>query len=296
MSIDRDKIVAQHHKAYRPDHAYLTVTGDFDSKAMLARLRMLFGAWEKSGETLPPLPAVKATPRPGIYVVDRDLEQSNIVLAHWGVDRTNPDRFAIDLMNDILGGGSFSSRVTERVRSDEGLAYSAGTSYGTSDREIGLFRASVQTKTESTVKAVGLLLDEIDKMRKGAVSDNEFDTVREAILYSYVFRFDDAEQNVGRLMGLEIDGLPADWFEKEFAGYQAVTKEDVEKAARKYLHPDQLTIFIVGKLDAFRTELAELGEIHEIQLEEFEMPRGAFGPDREGGGPPGRGGRRGEGD
>ncbi|MFO0983852.1 MAG: pitrilysin family protein [Planctomycetota bacterium] len=270
--ITRDSLVAFHKRFFVPDHAYLAVVGALKRDRMLAKVKELFGDWPKSGETLPPLPTAKATPRPGVYVVDRDINQSNLAIVHWGTNRDNPDRFAINLMNSVLGGSSFSSRITERVRSDEGLAYSAGSQYATGDREIGLFRASVQTKTETTVRAVNCILDEINKMRTSTISDNEFKTAKEALLYSYVFRFDDPAENVMQLLRLEVDGLPADYYEKEFRGYQAVTKADMERAAKNYLRPNELTIFVVGKLDSFRNELQAVGKINEVALTEFDFP------------------------
>jgi predicted Zn-dependent peptidase len=272
QKMTRDGLVAFHKRAFSPDRAYLAVVGDFKYDELMAKLNSLFGGWKKNGESLPPLPTAKTVAKPGIYVVDRDLNQSNIAMVHWGVNRDNPDRFAIGLMNAVLGGGSFSSRITERVRSDEGLAYSAGSQFQSGEREVGFFRASVQTKTETTVRAVQCIADEVRKMQGGKISDNEFKTAKESLLYSYVFRFDDPSENVIQLMRLEIDGLPPDYYEREFKGYQAVTRADMERAAANYLRPNDLTIFIVGKLGQFKSELAKMGEIHQIELTEFDLP------------------------
>jgi zinc protease len=278
QKLTRDALVEFHRRAFSPDRAYLAVVGDFKHDELVAKLNTLFGSWKKNGESPPPLPTAKPVAKPGIYVVDRDLNQSNIAMVHWGVNRDSPDRYAIGLMNAVLGGGSFSSRITERVRSDEGLAYSAGSQFQTGDREVGFFRASVQTKTETTVRAIQCIGDEIRKMQSGKISDNEFKTAKESLLYSYVFRFDDPSENVSQLMRLEIEGLPADYYEKEFKGYQAVTRADMERAAANYLRPNDLTIFVVGKLEQFKPELAKLGDIHQIELTEFDLPGGGRAP------------------
>ncbi len=267
--IDRDDLVAFHRRHFTPDRTYLAVVGNLSRERMLEKARALFGDWKRSGEPPAELPTVRPDPKPGIFVVDRDINQSNLSIVHWGTNRDNPDRFAISLMNSVLGGSSFSSRITERVRSDEGLAYSAGSQYATGDREVGFFRASVQTKTESTVRAVQCIRDEIERMRAGVTSDNEFRTAKESLLYSYLFRFDDPAENVMQLMRLEVESLPPDFYEKEFQGYQAVTKADMEKAARKYLRPEELTMFVVGDLKAFGPELKSLGKIHEIELKDL---------------------------
>jgi predicted Zn-dependent peptidase len=274
MAVDRDRLVAFHGRFYVPDRSYLAVVGDFSLDSIRARIRELFAGWNVNEEPLPGLPMPEAKPRPGIFVVDRDLNQSSIAVVHWGVDRNNEERFAISLMNTVLGGGSFSSRITERVRSDEGLAYSARSRYPTDVREVGLFEASVQTKTESTVRAIQLILSEVEKMQSGTISQNEFGTAKESRLYSYVFGFDDPVENVIRLMELEFEALPADYYEQEFRGYQEVTLPSMVAAGRDYLRPQDLTIFVVGKLDEFREELSGLGEIQVIEVEEFDMPPG----------------------
>jgi zinc protease len=187
-------------------------------------------------------------------------------------------------MNAILGGGSFSSRITERVRSDEGLAYSAGTRFNTEDRDLGMFQAFVQTKTESTVKAISLILDEIAKIRTPrTVSRNEFETARESRLFSQIFRFERLPDNVARLMRNELDGLPADQDRRNFEGWNAVTPQAVEAAAQKHLRPDDLTVFVVGDGKQLAGALKAFGEVHLVPLKEYPSE-----PARRPGGAPGR--------
>lgn len=266
-AITRDHLAKAHKRFVRPNQSVLVAVGDFSSKEMLEKIRTAFGGWEK-GEPLPPLPAaVDFTPKPGVYLVDKKVNQSNILVGHIGINRDNPDRFAVSLMNDVLGGGSFSSRITERVRSDEGLAYSANSSYAVGGREVGTFQASVQTKTESTGKAIALLLDEIKKIREaGSLSKNEFDTARESTLFSYVFRFENRMGNVSRLARYELDGRPMDTDRIEFDGYSKVTPAAVEAAAKTYLRPDALTILVVGDAEAIGDSLAAFGPVTRIEL------------------------------
>ena len=281
-AIKRDDLVAFHAKFFHPNEMMIGLTGDFEKAEMLEEIKKLFGDWPKSEVALPPLPKANTQPRPGIYYVEKAVSQSTLRIAHWGTNRDNPDRFAIDLMNDILGGSDFSSRITQRVRNDEGLAYTAVTAFPTSQRDNSFFLAFAQTKTESTVKAIDSIIDEVRKMTTTKVTKNEFDTAKEMFLYSYVFRYAEPARALGALMRLEYDGLPQDYLEKEFAGYQAVSAEDIERIAKKYLHPDQLTIFIVGDYPKFSQALAQdlskYGPAHQIQPLEFKdggMPAGA---------------------
>ena len=267
--IGREDLIRFHQKYFHPNEVMIGLTGDFNKAEMLQKVRQLWGDWPKAEVQLPPLPNANTQPHPGIYYVEKPVNQSSLRIGHWGTNRDNPDRFAIDLMNNILGGSDFSSRITERVRNDEGLAYSVGTAFPTSQRDTSFFLAAADTKTESTVKAIDSILDVIRKMASSKVSQNEFQTAKEMFLYSYVFRYAEPVRSLAALMRLEYERLPADYLEKEFAGYQTVTTEDIERVARKYLHSDQLTIFIVGDYTKFAQDLAKLGQPHQIQPLQF---------------------------
>jgi predicted Zn-dependent peptidase len=278
QKIQRDDLVRFHQRFFHPNQMMLGVTGDFNKAEMLATIKQLFGDWPRQDVQLPPLPKVNPQPKPGVYYVPKAVNQSSFWLVHWGTNRDNPDRFAIDLMNDILGGSSFSSRVAERVRNDEGLAYSVGTSYNTNLRDINFFLAAAQTRTDATVRAIQSTLDEIRKMRAERISRNEFDTAKEIFLYSQVFRFNEPSQSLGALMGLEYENLPQDYLEKEFAGYQAVTAADIERVAREYLKPDELSIIIVGDVEKFKGDLPALGTVNEITPFQFDPGAAAARP------------------
>jgi predicted Zn-dependent peptidase len=273
QEISRDDLVRFHEKYFHPNQIMIGLSGDFQSAEMLAKVKQLFGDWAQEEVQMPSLPWVKPNPKPGVYFVQKDVNQSSFMLAQWGTNRDNPDRFAINLMNDILGGSDFSSRITERVRNDEGLAYSIGTAFITSLRDVNFFYASGQTKTESTVRAIQSTIDEIRKMIAGSISKNEFDAAKEMFLYSQVFQFSEPSQALSALMRLEYEHLPPDYLEKEFAGYQAVTPQDIQRVAEQYLHPDQLTTFIVGDFAKFAQAAAELGPVHEVHPFQFEPPR-----------------------
>ena len=267
--LGRDDLVQFHGEYFHPNQVMMGLTGDFNKQEMLEKIKNLFGDWARAEVNLPSLPKVNPEPKPGVYYIPRELNQSTIRLGHWATNRDNPDRFAIDLMDSILGGSSFSARLVKRVRNDEGLAYDVGSAFPTNQRDTSFFLVVAQTKTESTVQAVDSILDEVRRMASTPVSGDEFDTAKEMFLYSYVFRFAEPGRSMSALMNLEYDGLPADYLEKEFAGYQAVTPEDIERVAKKYLHTDQLTIFVVGDFPKFAEGLTKFGEAREITPLQF---------------------------
>ena len=281
-ALGRDDLLEFHGEFFHPNQIMMGLTGDFSKPEMLEKIKEVFGDWVRAEVDLPPLPKVNPEPKPGVYYIPRELNQSTIRLGHWGTNRDNPDRFAIDLMDSILGGSSFSARLVKRVRNDEGLAYDVGSAFPTQQRDISFFIVVAQTKTESTVQAVDSILDEVRRMASTPVSKDEFDTAKEMFLYSYVFRFAEPGRSMSALMNLEYDGLPADYLEKEFAGYRAVTPEDIERVAKQYLHTDQLTIFVVGDFPKFAEGLANYGEPREVTPLQFDngnaRGRGAAGP------------------
>lgn len=272
QKITRDDLVRFHEKYFHPNEVMLGITGDFKKAEMLQLVKQIFGDWQKAEVKLPPLPKVSAQPKPGLYYVAKPSNQSHFYLGHWGINRENPDRFAIDLMNEVLGAGTFTSRLGARIRNDEGLAYSVGSIYSTDTRDTNFFIAYAQTKTESTVQAIQSSLDVIRKMRTTPISKNEFETAKEMFLYSYVFRYTEPSRSLGAVMGLEFEGLPPDTLEKEFAGYNAVTPADIERVAKKYLRPEELTIFVVGDFPKFAEQAKALGEAKELQPFNFGEP------------------------
>ena len=270
-AVTRARIRAFHARFFRPENTWISVTGDFDEKEMVDRVRAAFDDWKKVGEPVAAPAKFEAKPKPGVFFVGKDLNQSSVSLAHPGIDRANPDRYAVQLMNSILGGGSFSSRITESVRSNEGLAYSARSAFPTGGREPDLFQATVQTKTESTGRAVELLIEELKKMQAGPISKNEFETAKESALYGMVFRNSRPAEAVNRLMRLEFDGLPLDQDRIDFEGLSAVTPEAVVSAAKKYLRPEQVTILVVGDGAAVPKALSAFGEPKPITPVEYDL-------------------------
>src|SRR5262249_44266786 len=151
----------------------LGITGDFDPDAMEARLRKTFDSWPKGPAAArnPDLPQHPA--KPGIYFVDkRDVDQTNIRMVHLGARRDNPDYYAITVMNEILGGG-FGARLIQTIRTKMGLAYAVGGGVGFGYDHPGLATFAMGTKSQTTVRSLGALRDEIDKMIQGPVTEDE---------------------------------------------------------------------------------------------------------------------------
>ncbi len=257
---------AYHTKFFVPNNMMIGISGDFDSKVVLAQLKKLFGDWKKSAEPLAAYPPVDPTPHPGVFLVTKDINQANINIGQLGIKRDNPDRYAIQLMNYILGGGSFTSRLTSRVRSDEGLAYRVNSQYDISSRDLGTFTAVCQTKAATAHKAIGLIMEEIRKIHDQGATETELKEAKDAAINRLVFTFDTPGKIVRNLMSLEYDGWPADFYKSYLDNYRKVTLADINRVAATYLTPDKMSLVVVGKPDTFDKPLDDFGPVTNIEL------------------------------
>jgi len=196
------------------------------------------------------------------YIEKSDVDQSNIQLGHIGGVMNNPDYPALSIMNQIL---SFD-RMFKRIRTDEGLAYSVWGAYGAAMDHPGAFSSGCQTKSESTVKAIKIMLEELKKMQKSEVTDEELKKAKETFLNGFVFNFDSKAKIVSRLMAYDYYGYPRDFMDRIKQGVEKVTKADVFRAANKYLHPDKVRILVVGNQANFDEPLSSLGKVNTIDI------------------------------
>lgn len=266
--VTREDLIAFHSKYYAPNNVWLGITGDFDMAEIKLKIMAAFEGWEQKEIDFPDVPKVSADSKTGVYLINKDLTQSNIRFGHLGINKYNPDRFSIAIMNYILGGGSFTSRMTTEVRSNMGLAYSVGCGYQTSRIDLGTFYAYCQTKTEATHKAISEMVRQIRLIRDEEVTDYELNSAKDSYINRFVFRFTNPSSIVAQLMNLEYEGLPRDFYETYLDKVRAVTKDDVLRVAKEYLTPDKMTFLVVGKIEGFDAPLDEFGDITNIELTE----------------------------
>lgn len=262
-AVTREDILQFYKTYFAPNNILMAVWGDFAGPEMVAKIRNSLGKWERAEVSVPPLPEVNYEYKPTVNFISKtDVNQSNIMLGHIGGLMSNPDYPALSVMNSIL---SFD-RMFKKIRTDEGLAYSVWGAYGAGYESPGVFSAGAQTKSESTVYAVELMLKELERITEQEVTDEELAKAKDQYLNSYVFNFSSKAQVVNRMMNYAYFNYPMDFMEQVKKGVESVTKEDVLRVAREYLHPGKVQILVVGNAEKFDKPLSTLGEVTTIDV------------------------------
>ncbi len=261
--LTRQDIVDFYNMYFFPNNTIMAVWGDFNPKDMAAKIKRALGKWKDAEVEVPGLPKVSYEYKYTVnYINKPDVNQSNIVLGHIGGLMENPDYPALSVMNSILSW----DRMFKKIRTDEGLAYSVWGYYGANYQVSGVFRCEAQTKSESTVYALELMLQELKRIREEEVSNAELARAKDKYLNSFVFNFDSRAKIVNRLMTYAFFGYPLDFMDRVKKRVEKVTKRDVQRVAKKYLRPDKVQILVVGKKEDFDKPLSILGEVNVIDI------------------------------
>jgi zinc protease len=264
-SITRQDLVDFHKRTVHPNNIILSFIGDFDAAKVEQKLRDTFSSWQRGPQVAKPDANAKPA-KPGVYFIAKDdVTQANIAMVHAGTERSNPDYPALVVMNEIFGGG-FSGRLMQSLRSQKGLTYGVGGGIGAPWDYPGLFRLQMATKSETTLEAIAALRGEVRRLVNDPVTEAELSLAKESILNAYVFTMDTRDKALGQRVLLELYGFPADYFEKYPSLIEKVTAADVQRVAKKYVHPDALAVLVVGKESAFEKPLSTLGPVTPIDI------------------------------
>lgn len=254
-AITRDEIVGFYRDHYTPERTFVTVVGDVDRSEITNQIRALLGSWPKSKGTVKR--AAEPTPLQGKIVVkkvDRSVTQANIVLGHQGIRRDNPDFYALTVMNYILGGGGFSSRLVERIREQKGWAYDVSSQFSPG-LERGSFQVVLQTKNETAGPAVQEVVRELQRIREQGVTDQELADAKAYLTGSFPLRLDTNAKLAGLISAVEYYKLGLDYADRYRTLIDGVGKEDILRVARTYLRPEGYVLVVVA--DQAKAALSE---------------------------------------
>lgn len=250
VSVDDVKRLAA--GVYSSKKIIFALSGDVDKDSAVVMLREFFANWKVE----PPKTVVKPEPlaflnKPGIYVVDKDITQANISMNQPFVKRPHPDYYPAAVASFILGGGSFTSRLMNRVRSDEGLAYSVYSSVGNDYRDTAMSTIALQTKVESVDFALKLVFEEVEKLAKEGPSDEELAQAKKALIESLPSLFDSPSSTAIIFAKGELLGKTDDHYLDYVKEINAVSAEQVKAMVAKYFDKSKMTISIVGPVAKF---------------------------------------------
>lgn len=260
--LDAAALRAWHARLFTPAQSIVYVVGDVERGEALARIEARFGDWSGGpGVARGPAPPARAPEGRRVVLVDRpDLGQAQILLGHEGISRREPERIAVDLMNTVLGGGGFLSRLMTLVRAREGLAY--GISSGFSLRwHPGPFLVSTSTRAAEAGRVVDLVLAELARMASEPPADAELRQVKSFAAGRFVLGLETSAAIAGALVDLDVYELPPDSLDTYRTRVRAIGESDLVAAARGRLHPERAAIVAVGPAAELRPQLERFGAV-----------------------------------
>jgi zinc protease len=276
-SITREDLSAFHKAWVHPSRFIIAAAGAFKKETLAAKLEAAFKEWGPAPEAAPAAPKVTHVAKPGIYCFNKDgknINQGRVTMGHLGVDLHHPDVQAIRVMSYILGAGGFSSRLMQRVRSQEGLAYDVR-----SDLRPGYvypfpFKILFQSKSESCAYAASLCLEEIAKIRKEGVTADELKAAQQFYLDAFPGLFFSTKlQTASTFAQAELLGFPKDYYTSYREKIAKLTPDDLRRVAQEHLHPDKFAWVVVGNIPAIQAgdgthpvKLADLGTVVSVPL------------------------------
>lgn len=258
-ALSREDLLRHYENTVRPNNGVLIVAGDFDKAAMKSKLEKAFGSWKAGEIKMKALPETTSLNNTSIYIIDRPgSAQSVVSIGQIGIDRANPDYFPVVLMNSILGG-AITSRISMNLREDKGYTYGANSGM-TFRRGAGPFRAGGDMQTAVTKESVWELMKELKGIRgEIPITQKELDYNKQSLIRRYPAGFETVGAISNQLSNLVIYGLPDSYFNDYISKVNAVTLDDVNRVANKYVDPSKMAILIVGDRKVIEPGLKELG-------------------------------------
>lgn len=245
-NITRKDVVEFYRRFYVPGNAWMAVVGDVEKGEIKALINKYLKDWAESEIHLPTASSSPPEPaKPKLISINKQITQANIILGHLGIRRKNPDYYATLVMNYILGGGGFASRLMDNIRDNKGLAYSVYSSF-IPGRNTGSFQVNLQTKNESAATAINEIIKEMERIRTEPVSDQELSDAKAYITGSFPLRMDSNSKIANLLLSVEYYGLGMEYVQDYLKAVESVTKDDVLRVAMYHLHPDKYILVVVA--------------------------------------------------
>ncbi len=249
--LTRQDIIDFYSSRYSPDNTIIAVVGDITEQEIRALIDEFFGKWTRKkapASAAVPLPEVKDNT---VIKIHKDITQANIVMGHVGISRRDPDFYAVMVMNFILGGGGFSSRLMDNIRDNRGLAYDVSSGFD-ARVEPGAFSVDIQTKNSSANEVIDEVLKEMARIQREPVSEKELADAKAYLTGSFPLRMDTYSKIAAMLISIEVNDLGLDYPKRYRSIINSVTRDDILRVAKKHLRPDRMVIVVVANQDEAR--------------------------------------------
>jgi zinc protease len=258
--ITPDMLAKWHRERYAPQNAILGITGDVKASEIVPKLEKLLAAWKKTDlkEELPPNPMPASSKR--VILVNRpNSVQTTVALGNIAIDRRDPDYIALTVMNHILGGGP-AARLFLNLREEKGYTYGVYSTF-TALKYPGPWRAGGDVRTEVTAGAMTEFYREFQRIRDEKVPTSELDEAKRALVASFALSLESPPTLLGNAIVQKIYGFPADYWDAYPAKIMAVTADDIQRVARKYVNPENLQIVAVGDVSKIKQAFEKYGPV-----------------------------------
>ena len=247
--ISREQLQKIHAQIIHPGNMIVAVSGDFAVEEMLEKLAKAFDGWER-GAVAPDPKVPDALLVPGLYHVQKEIPQGKVVLGKRGIVRDDPDAIPLLLLNEILGAGGFTSRLMQKVRSNEGLAYSVRSILSQRVNYPGAFQATFESKNQTVALSTKIVLGEIALIRQQPVTDEEIEVAKQGLIETFPRQFESEPTTLQVFVNDEWTNRPKDYWRTFREKVRTVTKDDLLRVAKKHLDPSQMAILVVGDWEA----------------------------------------------
>jgi zinc protease len=249
-----------HAAHYKPNNAIFAIVGDVKPAEIVAKLEKTFGSWQRGDVPQTSIPKVSEAAAAKIHLINRvGSVQTNLVLGNLAIERTDPDYYAIDVMNQVVGGGA-SARLFLNLREDKGYTYGAYSGFS-AFKYRGTFRANTEVRTEVTKGSMDELMYELKRIRDERVAQEEFDRAKRTIIGGFALQLESPQALLNNIITQKLYGLPADYWDTFTQKLAAITPDDVQRVAKKYLDLSRLQIVAVGDASKITDVLKQYGTV-----------------------------------
>jgi zinc protease len=242
--LTRDDVVGFYRGHVRPDTAIVAVVGDVTVDEARREVLKRFGGWARPTTPVPTVAGATAGGPPRSETITKELTQATIELGRQAVRQVDPDYFALVVASYVLGGGS-ASRLYGRVRDEGGLAYSV-YSWVSPARYGAAFTVAAQTRAAETGRVSDILREELARMTREPVKEDELKLAKDYLIGSFPLRLDTTGKVADFVLAVEEQGLGLDYADRYKAGVARVTAADVQRAAQRFFAPDTFNRVVVG--------------------------------------------------